>query len=165
MGFSTTITEVIILIASIVLASGFSVYAISSGASLQSNLIQNLDTFKRNLHTKIDIAYATFDESTTPKHFVIYVKNTGTLPLTDFATLDVYVGEYGKAVLYSYDKNAGAGSGRFNLTEVDGDGVWEPSETATVRAYPITEVEGAAYEVKIVPFRGIPSSHVFPPPP
>mgnify|MGYP001081144146 CR=1 FL=1 len=164
MGFSTTITEVIILIASVVLASGFSAYAIYSGTSLQSNIVQNLDTFKRNIHTRVDIGYATINETTNPKHFVIYVKNTGTLPIADFSTIDLYAGEYGKATLYSYSKDAGVGSGRFNLTDVDGDGVWEPSETATISAYPRIDMDGTIYEIKMIPFRGIPCCYLFPPP-
>lgn len=164
MGFSTTITEIIILIASVVLASGFSAYAIYSGTSLQSNIVQNLDTFKRNVHTRVDTGYATINETTSPDHFVIYVKNTGTLPISDFSTIDVYAGEYGRATHYCYSKSAGVGSGKFNLTDVDEDGVWEPSEIATIRAYPKTDVDAAIYEVKIVPFRGIPCSYLFPPP-
>jgi len=164
MGFSTTLSEVIILIASIVLASSFSAYAIYAGTSLQSNIIQNLDTFKKNIHSRVDIAYATIDETTNPDHFVIYVKNTGTLPITDFTMIDLYVGEYGRAEFYSYSEDAGVGSGKFNLTDADGDGVWEAGETATIRAYPKTDVAGEIFEVKIVPFRGIPCSYLFPRP-
>ena len=164
MGFSTTISQVIILIASVVLASSFSAYAIYAGVSLESNIVQNLDTFKRNVHTRVDIGYATIDETTSPKHFVIYVKNTGILPITDFSTIDLYVGEYGRAELYVYSRDAQPGSGRFNLTDVDEDGVWEPAESVTIRAYPKENVTAQIYEVKIVPYRGIPSSYLFPPP-
>ena len=113
MGFSATINEAIILIASIVLASGFSAYAIYAGSSLQSNVLQNLDAFKRNVHIHAEIGYATINDSATPKFFVIYVKNTGTLPITDFSTIDVYAGEYGKATLYPYNEDATLGSGEF----------------------------------------------------
>jgi len=165
MGFSTSISETIILIAAVILASSFSAYAIYAGISLQSNIIQNLDTFKQNLHTRIDIGYATINETTSPSHFVIYVKNTGTLPLTDFPMIDLYVGEYGKAVLYPYSKGAIVGSGKFNLTDVDEDGIWEVGESAIIKAYPKQSPSAQIYEVKIVPYRGIPSSYLFPPSP
>ena len=164
MGFSLTLSESIILIASIVLASAFSAYAIYAGTTLQSNLLQNIDTIKRNLHTRVEVAYATIDETTSPDHFVIYVKNTGTLAITDFSLLDVYAGEYGRATLYIYDQNAIAGSGRFTLHDADGDGVWEVGETAVIRAYPKKDLNGSLYEVKVVPYRGIPSSYLFSPP-
>jgi len=164
MGFSLTLSETIIVIASIVLASSFSAYAIYAGTSLQSNLLQNIDAIKSNLHTRVDIVYATIDETTNPKHFVIYVKNTGTIPIMDFTLIDVYVGEYKRAVLYPYSSEAGVGSGKFNLTDVDGDGVWEVGETATLRAFPKDDVNASLYEVKVVPYRGIPSSYTFSPP-
>jgi len=164
MGFSLTLSEIIMVIASVVLASSFSAYAIYAGTSLQSNVLQGIDTVKTNMNTRVDIVYATIDEETSPKHFVIYVKNTGTIPLKDFVLIDVYVGEYRKATLYSYNPNAGAGSGKFNLTDVDSDGVWEIGETATIRAFPKNDVNASLYEARIVPYRGIPSSYLFSPP-
>lgn len=165
MGFSSTITEVVLLIASVVLASGVSAQAMYAGLSLQSSIVQTVDMSKRNLNTRIDIGYATVNETTNPRYFVIYAKNTGLMPLTDFSVIDVYVGEYGKAVFCYYGEDATVGSGKFSLSDVDGDGVWEIGETAIIKAYPSIDINATIYEVKIVPFRGVPSSYVFPPPP
>lgn len=165
MGFSSTITEVVLLIASVVLASGVSAQAMYAGLSLQSSIVQTVDMSKRNLNTRIDIGYATVNETTNPRYFIIYAKNTGLMPITDFSVIDVYVGEYGKAILCYYDEDATVGSGKFSLSDVDGDGVWEIGETAIIKAYPSMDINASIYEVKIVPFRGIPSSYVFPPPP
>ena len=165
MGFSTTITEVVLLIASVVLASGVSAQAMYAGLSLQSNIVQTIDISKRDLNTRIDIGYATVNETTTPRYFIIYAKNTGLMPITDFSVIDVYVGEYGRAMLCYYSSEATVGSGKFNLTDVDGDGVWEIGETAIIKAYPDTDINASIYEVKIVPFRGISDSYLFPPPP
>ncbi|MCS7386583.1 MAG: flagellin [archaeon GB-1867-005] len=165
MGFSTTITEIILLIASVVLASGVSAQAIYTGISLQSNILQTMDYAKRDLNIRISIGYATINETVTPKYFIIYAKNTGLMPITDFSTIDVYVGEYGRVILCTYSSDATIGSGSFSLTTVDGDGIWEIGETAIIKAYPSTDINASIYEVKIVPFRGIPSSYLFPPPP
>ena len=164
MGFSLTISEAIIVIASIVLASGFSSYAIYAGSSLQSNIIQNLDTIKRNMHTRVDIVYATINETTDPSHFVIYVKNTGTLPIYDFDLIDTYVGAYGQAMLYFYNSNASVGSGQFKLVDADGDSVCEVGEAATIQAFCENNVTASLYEAKVVPYRGISSSYLFSPP-
>ncbi len=164
MGFSTTISEVVVLIASVVLASGFSAQAIYAGLSLQSSIIQTIDISKRDLNTRINIGYATVNETTNPRYFIIYVKNTGLTPITDFSVIDVYVGEYGRAVLCSYSSEATVGSGSFTLTDADEDGVWEVGETATIKAYPTVDIDASIYEVKIVPFRGIPSTYLFSPP-
>ncbi|MGQ9460892.1 MAG: hypothetical protein ACUVRA_06650 [Candidatus Bathyarchaeaceae archaeon] len=165
MGFSVTLTHIIMVISSVTLASVFSAYAFYTGNSVQNELMQNISEAKIRDNLQLEIVYATVDNSTSPPHFIIYVKNVGSLPLRDFTYLDVYVGEYGSAQLYTYNSTASAGSGQFNLTDASGDEVWEPRETATIKAYPTSNVEGVLYEAKIVPFRGIGSSYLFSPPP
>jgi len=165
MGFSLTITEAIMVIASVVLASGFASYAIYAGTSLQSNILQNLDSVKRNIQTRIDIVYAFVNQTTDPSPlFVVYVKNTGTLPVSDFDLISVYVGGYGQATLYSYNSSAITGSGQFTLTDADGNGVCDVGEAATMRVFNATSVTASLYEAKIVPYRGISNSYLFSPP-
>ncbi len=167
MGFSLTMSHILTVIGSVVLASGFSAYALYTGQSLQSNVLQNVSDVKRQMSLQVQIVYATIDNSTTPDHYVIYVKNIGWIPLNNFTYLDVYVGEYGRAMLYTYSSTADAGSGTFNLTDANEDAVWEPRETAVIRAYPTdqSDIEGTMFEAKLVPFRGLASSYLFPPPP
>jgi archaellum component FlaF (FlaF/FlaG flagellin family) len=164
MGFSVTLSHVIMVIAAVCLASAFSAYAFYTGNVVQSELRQNVSDAKRMTNTQLEIVYATVDNSTVPAHFVVYAKNVGSLPLRDFAYLDIYVGEYCQAQLYSYNMTADAGSQQFNLTDANGDGVWEPRETATLRAYPATPVDCTIFEARIVPFNGIGSNYLFPAP-
>jgi flagellar protein FlaG len=165
MGFSLTITEAIMVIASVVMASGFAAYAIYAGTSLQSNIMQNLDNAKKGMDTRLDIVYAVVSQASNPSPlFTIYVKNSGSLPVSDFDLISVYVGAYGQAMLYSYSSNASTGSGQFNMTDADGNGVVGIGEAATIQVYPATNVSGSLYEAKIVPYMGIPSSYMFSPP-
>jgi archaellum component FlaG (FlaF/FlaG flagellin family) len=161
MGFSVTLSHIIMVIASVTLASIFSAYAFYMGNAVQNEWMQNVNDAKRMFNMQLEIVHATVDNSTDPPHFVIYVKNIGYLPLNDFAYLDVYVGPYGEAQLYTYNPTAQVGSGQFNLTDANGDGVWEPRETATIRAYPISRAEDVMFEAKVVPFRGMGSSYLF----
>lgn len=162
MGFSLTITEAIMVIASIVLASGFSAYAIYAGTSLQSNIMQNLDSVKRSMDTRLDIVYATVNITSNPSPlFQIYIKNTGTLPVSDFDLISVYVGAYGQSTFYSYNSSATTGSGQFNITDSNGNGIIETGEAATIQVYNATAVTASLYEAKIVPYRGISSSYLF----
>jgi len=167
MGFSITMSHILTVIGSVVLASGFSVYALYTGQSLQSNVLQNVSDIKMQMSLQVQIAYSTIDNSTIPGHFVIYVKNIGWIPLNNFTYLDVYVGEYGKAILYSYSSTAHNGTGTFNLTDANEDGIWDSRETAVIRAYPKeqSDIEGTMFEAKVLPFRGLASSFLFPPPP
>lgn len=163
MGFSLTITEAIMVIASVILASGFSAYAIYAGTSLQSNIMQDLQNTKQSMDTRLDIVYATVNQTTNPSPlFTIYVKNTGSLPVSDFSLISVYVGAYGQAMVYSYNSNATTGS--FNMTDSNGDGVVQIGEAATIQIYNATSVSGSLYEAKVVPYMGIPSSYLFSPP-
>jgi len=164
MGFSVTLSHIIMVIASVCLASTFSAYALYTGNVVQNELMQNVSDAKRMANLQLEIVYATVDKSTSPAHFVIYAKNVGNLPLRDFTYLDIYVGEYCQAQLYSYNITADAGSGRFNLTDANGDCVWEPRETATIRVYPTSAIDYTILEAKIVPFKGIGSNYLFPAP-
>jgi len=163
-GFSITLSEIIILISSVILASSFSAYAIYSGTTLQSSIMRSLSDAKSAFEIRVTIAYATVNDTTNPPHFIIYAKNTGIIPITNFGLIDIYFGEYGKASLYTYDPDANVGSGRFSLEDSDGDGVWEIAETATIRVYPKSELSASLYEVKISLYRGLSDSYVFAPP-
>ncbi|MBC7130477.1 hypothetical protein H5T51_04570 [Candidatus Bathyarchaeota archaeon] len=165
MGFSVTMTHIIMVIGSVCLASVFSAYAFYTGNLFQNELIQNVNDYKRLVNLQLEIVYATVDNSTTPSHYVIYAKNVGYFPLNDFTFLDVYVGEYGVAQLFTYNASATAGSGYFKITDANGNGVWELRETATIRAYPTSEIDGTIFEAKIVPSKGMGSSYIFPAPP
>jgi len=165
MGFSVTLSHIIMVIASVCLASLFSAYAFYTGNLVQNELAQNINNYKITVNIRLEIVYATINDTTTPPHFVIYAKNTGNLPFSDFTSLDVYVGEYGKAQLYTYSKTASLGGGNFNISTADGDNVWEPRETAVIKVYPTGSVEGVVFEAKLVPSKGIGSSYIFPAPP
>ncbi|MBS7646580.1 hypothetical protein KEJ24_01905 [Candidatus Bathyarchaeota archaeon] len=165
MGFSLTLSHIIMVIASVCLASVFSAYAFYTGNLVQNELAQNVNNYKAMVNIKLEIVYATVNTTTTPSHFVIYAKNTGNLPMSDFTFLDVYVGGYGKAQFFKYNATAGPGSGQFKLLTADGDNYWEPRETAVIIAYPTSDIEGVIFEAKIVPSKGIGSSYLFPAPP
>ena len=151
------------VIASVVVASGFAAYAIYSGTSLQSNMMQNLNDAKTSMDTRLDIVYAFVNQTANPSPlFTIYVKNSGSIPISNFALISVYVGAYGQAMVYSYNSNASIGS--FNMSDANGNGVVEIGESAVIQVYNATDVPGSLYEAKVVPYRGISSSYMFSPP-
>jgi archaellum component FlaG (FlaF/FlaG flagellin family) len=160
MGFSLTITHIIMVIGAVVLASAFVACAMYTGNVVQSEFSQGVKEAKNTIDTQIDIVYATAN-TTGDQVYAIYVKNTGKLPLSDFTYLDVYVGAYGEANLFSYSASASSGSGKFSISDANGDGVWEPRETATIYAYPTGAIQNALLEAKIVPSSGMGSEYLF----
>jgi flagellar protein FlaG len=162
MGFSLTITEAIMIIASVVLASAFSAYAIYAGTSLQSNIMENLNDARRNMDTRLEIVYATVNQTSNPSPlFIIYAKNTGNMPISGFNLITVYVGAYGQAAMYIYNATASTGSGTFNITDSNGNGVIEVGEAAEISVFNATTVTASLYEAEIVLYRGIPSNYLF----
>lgn len=160
MGFSLTITHIIMVIGAVVLASAFVACALYTGNTVQNEFTQSVSDAKTTVDTQIDIVYATANTTASPV-YAIYAKNTGKLPISDFTFVDVYVGTYGEAQLYTYSASASSGSGKFSVTDANGDGIWEPRETATIYAYPTGTIDDATLEAKIVPSRGIGSDYLF----
>ncbi len=160
MGFSVTITHIIVVIASVVLASSFTAVAFYTGNVMQNDLTQGVSDVKKTVDTQLDIVYATANITGSPE-FVVYAKNTGKLPVNDYTYLDVYVGKYGNAQFCSYNSSATSESGTFTITDANGDGVWEPKETATIYAYPSDAIDGTTLEARIVPSTGIGSEYLF----
>ncbi len=160
MGFSVTLTHIIMVIASVILASIFTASAFYAGNMVQNQLTQGVSDVKTTIGIQLDIVYATAN-TTNPPNFVIYAKNTGNLPINDFTNLDVYVGQYGIANLYTYDSTANVGSGKFTIVDSNGNGIWEPRETAAIYVYPTGEINGTIFEAKIVPSQGIGSDYLF----
>jgi len=165
MGFSLTLSHIIIVIGSVVLASIFSAYTIYTGSNVQNVLMQSTRDMKMRIAIQIEIVYATIDNSTSPPHFVIYAKNVGWASLKNFTYMDVYISNYGEAILFTYNSTASEGSGQFKVEDANGNGIWEPKETACIRAYPTERIEGAVFEAKIVPSTGTGSEYLFSAPP
>jgi len=161
MGFSSTLSEVIIVIASVILASGVSGYVVYTGSLLRSDILMAVDAARMEMSIQLEIVYASINGSTTPSHYVVYVKNVGCLSLMEYESLDLYAGRYREAELYRYHETASPGSGLFTVKDGDGDGVWESGETAILRAYPREEPQGDLFEARVKPFRGVGSSYLF----
>jgi hypothetical protein len=153
------------VVGSVILASTFSAYSFYTCGIVQNSMMQNARDTASQTSLQLEIVYATLDNSTTPANFVIYAKNIGWTLMNNYTYMDVYAGEYGRAILYTYNQNAQIGSGEFNVTDANNNGVWELRETAVIRAYPRDNLNGVMYEVKVIPFHGIGSTSLFPAPP
>jgi len=164
MGFSVTLSHVIMVIASVSLASAFAAYAFYMGNNVQNALMQNVNDYKMMVNMRVKIVYATINSSSNPPHFIIYAKNVGYVPLNNFTFLDVYAGKYGELHLFTYSPYAGEGSGKFSLSTANGDLIWEPRETAVIRAYPSSALSGQIFEVKVIPWNGVGDDYIFPAP-
>lgn len=162
---SSTISEMIILMAASLLAGSFSAYAIFYGNIIQNNVASSIDSVRQQMNVRVKIVYASVNES--ENCFIIYVKNVGYLPISSssFPYIDLYVGPYGRALLYRYDP-APASAGYFLVLDADGDGAWEVGETAIFKAFygdGVFNGNEPLYEVKVYLRNGVGDSFFFSP--
>jgi len=156
---ASTISESILVLAAIILASGISAYATYTIGTLRNDMYQIVSDTRKITELRIEIVYACINGSV----FVIYAKNIGYLPITDYNLIDVYIGPYGSAFLYTYSSSPS--TGHFTITDVNGNNSWDPGETAIIVVYPDNIPQASVYEVIIKPLRGTGSSYLFPSPP
>ncbi|MCC6013927.1 MAG: hypothetical protein LM593_06120 [Candidatus Verstraetearchaeota archaeon] len=156
---ASTISESILVLAAIILASGVSAYATYLTGILKNDMYQVVSDTKKIIELRIEIVYACINGSV----FVVYAKNIGYLPITDYNLIDVYIGPYGSACLYTYSSSPS--TGHFTITDVNGNNSWDPGETAIIIVYPNNIPQASVYEAIIKPLRGTGSSYLFPPPP
>lgn len=161
---SVTISEVIILIAATLLAGSFTAYAIFYGNLIQNNVASSMDAVRHQMNTRVKIVYATMNES--ENCFIVYVKNVGSLPIlrSYFTYIDLYVGPYKRASLYTYSSSS-TSVGHFQVLDADRDGVWEVGETAIFKAFHngVFSRDEPLYEAKIYLREGIGDSYLFTP--
>lgn len=168
MGISVTVSHLLFTIIAVLLATSAGAAFIYYTNVMNSQLTRQAIEYRTSMMRTIEIAYATIDQGTTPFSYVVYVKNTGdiAIPGIDWDKIDVYIGPHGYAELYKYDAAASPGSGTFKIVDANGDGNWDPGETATFYIYPVTDPPAVpTYEVKIYVWRGMSDVYLFPPPP
>ncbi|MBC7112726.1 MAG: hypothetical protein H5T34_01670 [Candidatus Methanomethyliales bacterium] len=158
---ASTVSETILVLASIILASGLAAYGTYMAGTLKSDISQTMSDVRRASDLRVEVVYASVNGST----FVIYAKNIGHLPITDYTLIDVYVGPYRSARLYTYESSSPPSTGHFTISDVDGDGLWEPQETAEITVCPASIPSASVYEVLVKPSGGTGSHYLFPSPP
>lgn len=130
MGFSVTISHAILLIASIIIASSFAIAVIAKTSVFSSIFSQNINQYTLNSQIDFTIIYSYFDNGLGA--FVIFVKNTGLIDISDayLSKADVYLISNGKAQLLSY----GPSPGQWTYRDTNGVGGWQVGETIVLTA-------------------------------
>lgn len=148
MGFSTTITHAILIVAALTAASILSTAVILKFNFLTSTLSQVVRSQANSLLTDITIIDVFYNSS--GNYFIIYAKNTGKLEISQnsLSKADVYLGSYGEPLaLYTY--NASGGLGHWNYTKTDSSSTnWLLGETIIIRVFNDTVIQ-APYHVKV----------------
>jgi archaellum component FlaG (FlaF/FlaG flagellin family) len=132
---SESVGTAILVIAGVILAAMVSAALLSQANLLDSSMRLAMMNAQNRLETSISIALASLNTTATGKHFVIYVKNTGSRPISsaELVKTDLYLVDDQHTVLMVYSSSGGYN--KWNYTEVNPNGVWDVGETLVVKAF------------------------------
>ncbi|MEM2141017.1 hypothetical protein [Nitrososphaera sp.] len=148
-------TEGIMLVASVIVATSMSGMVISKTGILNSSFAISAETQKDIILTKIKVVYATGTSSSQVAK--VWVKNVGSATITNTDKLDVYFGKVGSTTRIPY--NAGS-----NPTWVYSAGVtqWQIKDTVQIEITNDANLSAnSTYVVRIVTPNGVADEYLF----
>jgi archaellum component FlaG (FlaF/FlaG flagellin family) len=132
---SESVGTAILVIAGVILAAMVSAALVSQANLLDSSMRLAMMNAQNRLETSISIALASLNTTDAGKYFVIYVKNTGSRPISsaELVKTDLYLVDDQHTVLMVYSSSGGYN--KWNYTEANPNGVWDVGETLVVKAF------------------------------
>ncbi len=149
---SVVFSESIILISSIILAAAFSSIIISKTGVLESVFTSITSKQKEIMLTDIKIIYVTNINSTSVK---AWIKNIGSAPISDLASVDVYFGTINSATIIPY--NAGSAP-TWIYTDTS---IWKKAETKEIIINKGSSITSEVHLLKIVTPNGVSDEYIF----
>ncbi len=152
---SLIISEGIILVASIIIAAGFSATVLNQMGVFKSTLIAAGAAEKEIALTRIKVIYATNSSSSDVK---IWVKNIGLNPVAGLDRVDVFFGRLNYLERIPYDEVAAP-----TWVYANGTGTqWQSKETIEIDVTSDNTLEtGVTYVVRVATPNGISDDYIF----
>jgi flagellar protein FlaG len=104
---TSVMTEGILLIASIIVATSIAGIVMSQVGSFESTFTATSESQKNEMLTKLKIIHVMYNTTASPDTLEVWVKNVGIDPITTPTSMDVYYGETGAAQRVPYDASGG----------------------------------------------------------
>jgi flagellar protein FlaG len=146
-------SEAILLIASITLASLLSVLVISKYGLFESTLGTMVSNERNIILSKIKIFYANFNGSSV----VVWFKNVGSVPIIYISKMDVYFGPYGSATYIPYN-NTSLPSWTYKIYNGN---TWSPGSTILITINLSSALGSGVYYVKLMTYEGASDDYIF----
>ena len=146
-------SEAILLIASITLASLLSVLVISKYGVFESTFGTMVNNERTTLLAKIKVVYAHDNGSSV----VVWVKNVGSVPIIEVSKMDVYFGVYGSASYIPYNVSS---LPTWSYKIYNGN-VWAPGLTMLITIKLSSSLTSGVYYVKVMTYEGASDEYVF----
>ena len=151
------ISEGILLVASVIVASAIAGIVLAQLGVFESTFTETTEAQKEQLLTKIKIVYAT---NTTDNQVNVWVKNIGIHPITDANKTDVYFGELNAVNVISLNTKQ----------QIDGtwfyDGplpepIWQKGDTYSINITDTDLQKSTTYLVSITTPNGVTDEYIF----
>lgn len=150
---SGVMTEAILIIASIVVATSIAGVVMSKVGSFESTFTATSEGQKDTMLTKLKVIYA----ANTTNTLNIWTKNIGINPITSPTSMDVYFGQIGSAQLIPYSASGGTNTWKFSSLPR----MINQTNTFQIQITDNTLVKNQNYMVRITAPNGVYDDYVF----
>ncbi len=153
---ANVMTEAILIIASVIIATTVAGVVMSQVGSFQSTFTATSDAQKNEMLTKLKIIYAVRNATGTPPTLEVWVKNIGIDPIVAPASIDVYYGNITAVQRIPYNANGGEDTWRYNSLPT----VIQKMDTVQIKITDTQLVANKTYFVRITAPNGVYADYV-----
>ena len=153
---SGVMTEAILIIASIVVATSVAGIVMSKVGSFESTFTATSESQKNIMLTKLTIPYA-IRNSTSTNIVEVWVKNIGVDPVTSPTSMDIYFGPIGSVKRYQYDTSDIDDTWEFKTLPT----IIQKSDVVQIRITETSLAASTTYMVRITAPNGVYSDYIF----
>ncbi|HEX9846195.1 MAG TPA: flagellin [Candidatus Nitrosotenuis sp.] len=151
-------TEGILIIASIVVATTMAGIIMSQVGTFESTFTATSESQKNEMLTKLKVIHAMYNSTASPETLEVWVKNIGIDPITAPTSMDVYYGETGSAQRVAYDESGGQDTWRFEPSTPPT--MIQKMDTIQIKITDSDLAAGNTYVVRITAPNGVYSDYV-----
>lgn len=153
---SGIMTEGILIIASIIVATAMAGIIMSQVGTFESTFTATSESQKNEMLTKIKVIYAVRNATASPPVLEVWVKNIGIDPITAPTSMDVYYGPVGSAQRVPYSASGGEDTWEFYSLPT----TIQKMDTVQIRISDTQLTTGETYTVRITAPNGVSADYV-----
>lgn len=154
---SSVMTEAILIIASIVVATTIAGVVMSQVGSFESTFTATSQNQKNEMLTKIKVIHVLRNATGSPPNLEVWVKNIGIDPITAPTSMDIYFGPTGAAQRIPYNAVGGEDTWRFQTLPT----MIQKMDTVQIRITDSQLAVGTTYTLRVSAPNGVYTDYVF----
>jgi len=153
---SSVMTEAILIIASIVVATSIAGVVMSQVGTFESTFTATSEAQKNEMLTKLKVIHVMRNTTASPPTLEIWTKNIGIDPITAPTSIDVYFGESGSAQRIAYSASGGEDTWKFQSLPT----MIQKMDTFQIKITDSQLTSGKTYVIRVSAPNGVYSDYV-----